>query len=286
MDDKNPGFLDETLLNQPDTPPAPAHAEPPKAPELPKTEPAALPAAAPVATAPTSAPVHSGPATNVNPVTGQPAAPDLHMAPIPALLDERDKRKKAEDENAALKRQLEGLQRQNQPQGPNLAELMSKDPDAYHRHVMGEAAQLVRTQILEANLTAAAGRHGQVFDEAYEAVLQAGPAVVQECLAKPDPGEAIVNWHKRHQTLSGLPDTFYADPDAWVRQRYAELAAQAAQPALGKPPVQPGAAPMAAPAQPAVQTAPPPSLASAPGSAGAFQEQVPESAFAYAFGAR
>jgi hypothetical protein len=161
---------------------------------------------------------------------------------------------------------------------------MFSDPDAYDRHVMERATRVVQTQILEANLSAAAGRHGKAFDEAYEAVLQAGPAVVQECLAKPDPGEAIVNWHKRHKTLSSLPDTFFIDPDAWARQRYAELAAQAAQPAPGIPPAQPGAAPMAAPTAPAAPAAPPPSLAAAPGSAGAFQEQVPESAFAYAFG--
>jgi len=272
MSDSILGFLNDELLNLPDTPAAPASAEPPRAPELPKTEPVA-PAAAPAAAPPASVPAVPPPAP--------PAAPEIPTAPIPALLDERDKRKKAEEENAALRRQLGDLQRRNQPQGPNLAELMFTDPEAYHAHVMGQATQLVRTQILEANLNTAAARHGKVFEEAYEAVLQAGPAVVQECLAKPDPGEAIVNWHKRNKVTSGLPDTFYADPDAWVRQRYAELAAQAAAPGT------PGqsAAP-AAHLKPAAPAAPPPSLASAPGSAGAFQEQVPESAFAYAFGSR
>lgn len=104
------------------------------------------------------------------------------------------------------------------------------------------------------SLDGAKARHGAAFDEAFAAVEKAGdPALARAIYQSPDPGEALMKWHKRTKLISDIGD----DPDAWVRRRYQELTAGAAPPPPGAAAPRPGAPP--------APTLPTPSLGAAPG---------------------
>ena len=200
--------------------------------------------------------------------------------PLTALLDTRDQLKAEKAAREALERQLKELQQQPQ-QRPDLF----ADPEAWERHLEQQMERKFTERMLNANLHATAEKHGKAFEEAYEALLNKGdPVLVQRIIGSVDPGSEIMKWHKRETTLANVGD----DPDAWVMKRYAELmAAQGVQPGGVAPGVAPTvAAPggAATPAQPTQPVTPPRSVASAPGSAGAFKESVPESAFQHVFG--
>ena len=190
--------------------------------------------------------------------------------PLTALLDTRDQLKAEKAARETLERQLRELQSQPQ-QRPD----MFADPEAWEAHIASQMERKFTERMLNANLHATAEKHGKAFDEAYEALLNKGdPVLVQRIIGSVDPGSEIMKWHKRETTLANVGD----DPDAWVMKRYAEI--MAAQGAIA-----PGTAPAAVPpAQPTQPVTPPRSVASAPGSAGAFKEQVPESAFQHVFG--
>jgi len=277
MDDNTPGFLNDELLNQPDTPataapqgaPVPASEPPPNAAAQAPAQGEATPAATATAVQPMTAPA-------------TPASSEPHHVPLVALLDTREKLKELQTERDQLRSQLEELQRQNQPpQKPQLPDQFT-DPEGFAQAVLAQAEQAALSRIIGNSLDAAEERYGDTFRQAFAAV-EKNPDVVRQVLASRDPGEAIVKWYQRQQIVTAIPEDI-TDLDEWVKQRYAAMTAQAAQPTSGVPGAQ-GAAPVAPHIQqPAAPAAPPPSLASAPGSANAFQDQVPDSAFAYAFG--
>jgi len=250
--DTTPAFLDEELLSQPDPSSAPVPPE------------GYVPAGQ-----------GSGMEQRYNPALEQHDVP--HMVPLATVLDTREKLREAQSQRDELQRQLEAYERQVQEaqlaaQTPPLPDYAT-DPDGYTAALMAQVEQTVQHRLLTHNLASTQERHGPEFERAYQAIVESGnPGLAQHILAQPDPGEAMVRWYRRSQVLAQIPDD---DIDGWVMRRYAELAAQAAQQAPGG---MPGArhfhqTPM-----------PPPSLASAPGSANPFRDNVPDSAFAYAFG--
>jgi hypothetical protein len=120
-------------------------------------------------------------------------------------------------------RQLAELQRQlaelRQPKQEPIDPLV--DPDGYHKRITEEfRAELQRIR-LDNNLELARVRHGDTFDKAFEAFKEAipsNPGWFVSVINGPNPGEAIVNWHKREAVLTQVG----ADPNVWLEKQIEE----------------------------------------------------------------
>lgn len=224
-----PDFLTEEPAET--TPPAaapPAPAEPPKAVSTPAGDPPA--AAAPPDPAP--------------------AIPPGHL-PLAEVLSIQERAQKAEAEAKAARDALADFERRQaaQVKPPALPDVL-EDPQGFADYV----ANASRMAVVNFSLDGAKARHGAAFDEAFAAVEKAGdPALARAIYQSPDPGAALMAWHKRTKLISDIGD----DPDAWVRRRYQELTAGAAPPPPGAAAPRPGAPP--------APTLPTPSLGAAPG---------------------
>lgn len=218
------------------------------------------------------------------PVTPQEPAPQVPAAtpgvelpkaepghvPIAALLDERDKRQ-------ALERRLADLENKTrQPETPPTFQT----PEEIAAYVQREAANAAWSAKIDFSESTAREKHGDdavqaAMDwslakcDAEKAQLGFSPFAVEQ-MRQRNPVDWVVRQHKREEVVSQLGD----DPDAWVRQRAAELGLTSAQPQA-----QPIPAASPQPTAPiSAQAAPPRSLASAPTAGGA--QSVPTHAVA------
>ncbi len=105
-------------------------------------------------------------------------------------------------------------QAKDEPIAPKTPDLF-EDPNAFAEHInKGVATQLeairkdLRDQQVNASIEAARTRHGQAFEDAFGALkgldYRGNPDNVQlirRLEASPNPGEAIVAWHKRNEAL-------------------------------------------------------------------------------------
>lgn len=199
--------------------------------------------------------VAAPPATDPAPV--EPAAPSEASSlqsghvPLSALLDERERRRAADAELAALRAQA---------QPPTIPDPY-EDPEAFAHHQAVTMAHTAKMHGLQMSRLVATQQHGQeVVDQAMawaaeHAERDAG--FRERTYNSHHPVDLAVAEFKRHQLLNEVGE----DPDAYVRRRAAELGFVA--PATPQTPAAPQAS--AIPPKPA---APRPSLAAAP-SAGA-----------------
>lgn len=154
--------------------------------------------------------------------------------PVTALLDEREKRQKAERELEDLRRwrqQMEAQQRQGQ-----------KKPDFFDNPDQAVQQALIATKVQQSRFLAEREFGAEAVNEAM-AYFDKNPQETHRFLEHPSPFHAAMEFYKRQKFLEEVQD-----PDAWreaererIRQ---ELASQA--PAPSKP------------------TAPPPSMSRAP----------------------
>ncbi len=105
-------------------------------------------------------------------------------------------------------------QTKDEPAAPKTPDLF-EDPNAFAEHInKGVATQLdairkdLRDQQVNASIDAARTRHGQAFEDAFGALkvldYRGNPdnvQLVRRLEASPNPGEAIVAWHKRNEAL-------------------------------------------------------------------------------------
>jgi len=254
-------------------PPAPA-PEPPK-----ETPPAPKPADAPKDQGPPRqadgkfAPVAQ--AAEAEPASQIPAADDPDKQPISkaefkGMLDEREKRQKAEAEAKALRDRIARFEQQ-QPQGPS-----DQDPDIARRIDSARADAIFTTSERWAKK-----EHGDevvlsAMDWAMQRSMQ-NPAFAAEYLKQDHPIDWAVKQQKRDRILNEIGD----DPDAFIEARIAARLANI-NPAAAAPPNQAAQPAQAASPQltapPAQTPAPPRSLAHT-ASAGGLQA-VPEGHFA------
>lgn len=104
---------------------------------------------------------------------------------------------------------------------PDLFENPNAFADYLRNGVKSELAamqQQMREDRINASMESAKGRHGEAFDKAFaalKAVAQTGSpdgrALAQRLTSSPNPGEAVVSWHKRQETLREVGD----DPTAY-----------------------------------------------------------------------
>lgn len=128
---------------------------------------------------------------------------------------------------AALQRQQpipQGAQPGNNPAAPANPEPeqvpdILLDPEGYMRHVektmqrqQQQFEQQLRTSIVDNSLRAAHGRYGDTFSQAFSAVKSLDPnsmegrETVRRIYNSSDPGEALVQWHKRNEVLRQVGD--------------------------------------------------------------------------------
>lgn len=104
------------------------------------------------------------------------------------------------------------------PEQPAKAPDLFEDPNAFAEHInkgvqdrFDAFMKAQRDREVNASITSARERHGQVFQDAWKALesLPRSPdtiALVRGMEASPNPGEAIVSWHKRNQAMREVGD--------------------------------------------------------------------------------
>lgn len=279
-------FIPEFLGGEPlsETPAADAAAQPAEAPASAEAT-AAEPALAAAAEAdgqargpdgkflpkdgePKPEPVAEAAPAALAPVVAAPI-PEPTVAPIAALLDERDKRQTAERERDAATARTRELEewRQQQEAKANRQPIPDRatDPDGFDAYQRQQFSTALYDQKLEFSRTTAELRHGpEVVEKAFAWGTQRcdrDPHFNEKVRASRDPVGMVVGEWRRDQMLAQLGN----DPTrveafiAWEAAQKTDPAAQAQAPAAAPATLTPpAAAPAAAPA------APRPSLASAP----------------------
>ena len=177
--------------------------------------------------------------------------------PSGRLREEAEKTRAAQAERDALKAQLdaeksasqkaisdlnakfESFLRQQQaapqpkpaePPKPEEAPDLFENPTAFVEHLERKQQQKIdklenqmREQRINTSMAMARVRHGDAFDAAFNSLKSLGAdnpdnrALVQRIIDLPDPGEAVVTWHKRNEALREVGD----DPSAY-KARIAE----------------------------------------------------------------
>lgn len=186
----------------------------------------------------------------------KPAEPKIEPGHVPlaAVLDEREKRKKAEERLAALEAQ------QRKPQA---APSVQDDPEGFAQYVQQVQERGAISSRFELSEVIATKDHGaDVVKAAMDWGMersQQSPAFAAEYLKQKHPIDWAVRQHKREKLVSEIGDDDAAQK-AFIERRARELGLIPAAPPTGAP------APQAAP-QPVAPSKPPPpspSLASAP----------------------
>jgi len=179
-------------------------------------------------------------------------APDSRdRVPARRLREQTDRTKAVEAERDALRQQLEAersdsrkqfdtlnsrfdavltqlkppAQQQNGEAKPSAVPDFFEDPNAFIAHqtkpLLDTVSQLrndLAAQRVETSMAMAHSKHGDKFAKAYEAVTKLDPrnpddrATVQRIYSSASPGEALVSWHGRNETLRQVGD----DPDAYA----------------------------------------------------------------------
>ena len=176
--------------------------------------------------------------------------------PSGRLREEAEKTRAAQAERDALKAQLDAektasqkaiaelnakfegfLASQRQGQPPKPADVpkpetppdLFEDPTAFVEHMnKGFEAKLaavtnqIKEQRINTSMALSRARHGEGFDNAFNAlkslpVTPDNQELVRRIIDLPDPGEAVVTWHKRNEALREVGD----DPSAY-KARIAE----------------------------------------------------------------
>ena len=196
----------------PEAAPEPVSDGPARGPDgkfAPKAEAASEPAPEPVLQAPQPAPV-----------VAQPEPKEPGHVPISALLDERDKRRKLEEQLAQIQQQ----QMQHAPQVDPY-----QDPAAY-------ANQLALNTRLDMSEEMARSKHGEdVVNTARDWALQkfaSNPAFQAEVLSQRNPYEYVVQQYGREQVASQVSLSELAQFQAW---KAAQAQVQAQQPTPSTP---------------------------------------------------
>ncbi len=147
------------------------------------------------------------------------------------------------------------------------------ETEALTEAILAEVERLEFTRSVDSSLDVAEERYGPEFEEAFNAVIDAGhPLLAQSILSQDDPGEALMAVYRQAQWLTFLQN---GGLDDWVRQRHAQLTAETAQ---RSPDTGHGGRLISH------RSFPPPSIAGALGSAGPYRENIPDSAVTFAFG--
>jgi hypothetical protein len=191
------------------------------------------------------APKVEEPAAIVEPIAeAQPGPEEAHPQggiPQARLKAEAEKRREAEADAAALRREIAELrgmvqatrQPAPQPQQEQPPASLWDDPDAYLKSQISPLEQRLLAQAANFSMRMAIKEHGkEVFDAAEQALAQAantpdGQQFISKLRASDDPAEELIKWHKQQQAFARVGN----DPDAWlnaeIEKRLSDPAEQA-----------------------------------------------------------
>lgn len=166
------------------------------------------------------------------PVAAPPAEPDTkqHVAPLTALLDEREKRQEAERKLRDVEAKIRAQEAKAQP-APDFA----TDPAAaleYQRQVFQQ--QLYNTRLNTSRFMAEKDFGADVVKEAFE-FFDKNPALSHQFVDHPSPFHAAVEFYKRQR----VADEIGADPEAYRTRLEAEIRAKLLAEMQPAAPVQP-----------------------------------------------
>lgn len=191
---------------------------------------------------------------------------EQHRIPLVELLNEREKRQAEQRRAEALAQEIAELRQKMQPQQQQQIPDQFASPEDYNAYWENrlqqqqyQFQQAIRATQAENSLARAHEKYGEVFERGYEAVLeranQGDRHAAQMIANSPNPGEAIVQWYRREDTLQKVG----TDPEAYTKKvledalKNPEFLAKAIEAAKG-----------VAQAQPSQQIKLPPSLNKAP----------------------
>lgn len=116
-------------------------------------------------------------------------------------------------ESADLRRQLDEFRRSQQKPAEIPDPL--ENPDGYRQHFEQTFDQKLRNQEANFSFRLAHREHKETFEKAYSDMVnraeRGDPSIVRSVMGSSDPGEALVRWYRREQTLTEVGD----DPSAY-----------------------------------------------------------------------
>ena len=173
--------------------------------------------------------------------TGQFKAEADRRVPSGRLREQTERAMRAEVERDTLKTELENFRRefdalktgltrpqpqqqqQQQPQKEQVPDMFA-DPEGYGKYMEAKAEQIATRRFATASFDDAREQHGDAFAKAYSELTQIGQAEVNQVgrsatvasiLNAPNPGRALMNWHKQQATAREVGN----DPNAWLEKQ-------------------------------------------------------------------
>lgn len=96
------------------------------------------------------------------------------------------------------------------------------DPTGYTSHLQQTFDQRMKNMEANFSFRLAHAQFGETFGKAYSEMVSRAErgdrTIVQSVMASPDPGQALVTWFKRDQTIAQVGD----DPGAWLEKQLEE----------------------------------------------------------------
>lgn len=221
--------------------------------------------------APATPPAQPQPA---EPVAVQPTPqPEAQQAPVTALIDERLKRQRAEDDARRANEELQRLRaaQQPQPEAPD----PDRDPVGFAQFQQNEFQKLLLNERLNVSERFARKEHGAETLEAAKGWAKekfaSDPLYRQQIFADADPYDRLVTDYRRDQLFSQVSDPKEIDEFRAWKAAQAQLAQPNTAVATGLASTVTGVQ-----AHPSSQPSPipPPSLASAPSAGNVLQQPV------------
>jgi hypothetical protein len=130
--------------------------------------------------------------------------------PLTELLNEREKRQNAERQREAYEQELSQLRQQMQAlQQPREPIDIFANPEAYTQSIEQQMGEKLRAMEANFSLRLAHNKHGEVFTEAFQEVMQRPlqDPMRQQVINSPDPGETLVSLYQREKVVKEVgPD--------------------------------------------------------------------------------
>jgi hypothetical protein len=126
-----------------------------------------------------------------------------HRIPLTELLNEREKRQNAERQREAYEQELSQLRQQMQAlQQPKEPIDIFANPEAYTQSIEQQMGEKLRAMEANFSLRLAHNKHGEVFTEAFQEVMQRplSDPMRQQVINSSDPGETLVSLYQRERT--------------------------------------------------------------------------------------
>lgn len=141
-----------------------------------------------------------------------------------AFRDEKDKRQKWQEKATAYERELAQYRQKEQETQQQVPDVF-QDPEAYHSYWTNRQSEFEKRIKFENSMQIAHVQHGEAFEQAYqEATDRAnrGDQSIAFLMQSPNPGQALVSWHKREQAAKEIGD----DPSAYRERVRQEIEAE------------------------------------------------------------